>query len=1493
MGLIHSGSKRKENNLSRTMALGTTGKSNEDSEAVTPSGETVWIDLRLTVESAYGSVGDFVVRCPDRITVGELSSELGIRLDRNSLRSGTTLRSDRVGLLSAELPIGEVDLLSGDRVAIQQDSATQFGVSPHAEEVVGFELHVVGGPAAGSTLPLKGGVTTIGRDPTCELPVDDPSLSRRHFEVRVSTHKFEARDVGSTNGTRLEGDPLGTEFEIVEAGQTITAGRTMITLRHRRKGMDSHREVGAILFNRPPRVASTYRPPKLTIPAEPNEHERSPLQYGAMLIPLALGGVMAYAMKQPIYLLFMLMSPLMMGSMWFSDRRKSKKGDRRDKARYKEELATFESELERALEEEVKQRRAESPDVADLVSRARERTPDLWERRGKDSDFLLLDAGSGVQPSRVRIQEAGAVAIDRDNTDGDVETAAKVPLTIDLPELRMAGLYGDRRRVQAGVRWMIAQALCLHDPSELAIVAIVNRQHDWEWLKWAPHSNGQNIGLAQVAVSSVRETSNATITALRAVLEAREEDASTRIRSMGNDPRQFEGRWIFLVVEEDADFDSAEMAKLLDELDSEGICCVWIGSSERALPGNCGVTLGYRDAPAELTVTHVASGQVDEQVTPTGIDLEVVEGIARDLAPVRVVDKHESGSGIPPSITFSELHGIDRISPGELSARWTQQQKGLRVTLGATSREPFEIDLETDGPHGLIAGTTGAGKSEFLQSLVVGLATNYSPERVSFLFVDYKGGAAFKDCIRLPHSAGMVTDLDEHLAKRVLASLHAEIRKREHHLRDLGAKDMAEVRRTNPREAMPSLLIVVDEFAALASEVPEFVDGLVDIAQRGRSLGIHLLLATQKPGGVVSGNIRANTNLRIALRVNNDGESQDVIDANEAGRISRNTPGRGYARTGHSELTEFQTAYLGGVAPNGSGSSDDLSVVPFTLVDDAGSDLAVSDFTSIGGPTELAAFCDAFGRAAVDAGVSPAEPPWLPPLPEFVSTADIDQAQAEAGAVVGIVDEPRSQSQYPLALNFSETGNLLVYGTGGSGKTTFLRTLAAGLSILAPPSQLSIYGLDCGGRSLMDIEALPNVGSVVPGDDQERTRRLLTMLRSTIARRAELFGATGVADIESYRLARPDAPDEPTMVLLLDSYAGFMDRYEMVDLGAVTDLVPRLLAEGPPVGVHVVATADRRSAFPMAVSSIVSERVVFQMASEDEDMSLGLPREYAKGPRRAPGRGILADDREFQAAVVGSDGRKESQTMAIGELASELSQRYGGETAIAVGALPTQITVGELPESSEPWTAVIGMDDATMQPATVSLDGSHFVVSGPYRSGRSETLKTLCLGIATSTPGLKTILITPRRTSLSSLDGPNIETLGSLDTAIPRIEELLGSISSREGDGEPLLIVLDDATEISDGPLANALDSILKNGLDSNVRVVAAFESQGIRTVFTPWIREIRKHKNGILLDPDHDLDGDILGMRLPRAKSGKLPEGRGYLAVRGEPMLCQVAIDD
>ncbi len=239
------------------------------------------------------------------------------------------------------------------------------------------------------------------------------------------------------------------------------------------------------------------------------------------------------------------------------------------------------------------------------------------------------------------------------------------------------------------------------------------------------------------------------------------------------------------------------------------------------------------------------------------------------------------------------------------------------VVIGESLDGPFAFDLRRDGPHGLVAGTTGSGKSELLQTIVASLAATNTPEGMNFVLIDYKGGAAFRDFAPLPHTVGMVTDLDTHLVERALESLGAELRRREHLLAEAAAKDIEDyverLGRGEPLPPMPRLLIVIDEFASLVRELPDFVTGLVNIAQRGRSLGIHLILATQRPTGVVSNDIRANTNLRIALRVTDSSESTDVIDAGDAAQIQKSTPGRGYIRLGAGALLPFQSGRVGAV----------------------------------------------------------------------------------------------------------------------------------------------------------------------------------------------------------------------------------------------------------------------------------------------------------------------------------------------------------------------------------------------------------------------------------------------------------------------------------------------------------------------------------------------------------------------------------------------------
>ena len=258
-----------------------------------------------------------------------------------------------------------------------------------------------------------------------------------------------------------------------------------------------------------------------------------------------------------------------------------------------------------------------------------------------------------------------------------------------------------------------------------------------------------------------------------------------------------------------------------------------------------------------------------------------------------------------------------------------------RALLGLTASGPHEIDLTRDGPHALVGGTTGSGKSELLQALVAGLAANHRPDDLGFVLVDYKGGAAFRECARLPHTLGLVTDLDEHLTARALASLTAELRRRERLLADAGAKDLdayraqrAAGRFDGPRLAR--LVIVVDEFKLLADELPDFVSGLVRIAATGRSLGVHLVLATQRPSGIITGDMRANVSLRICLRVRDRADSDDVIDDASAASLSEAAPGRAYLRAGDGQLVALQTAHVGGPADPAESRAEASSVTVLT-----------------------------------------------------------------------------------------------------------------------------------------------------------------------------------------------------------------------------------------------------------------------------------------------------------------------------------------------------------------------------------------------------------------------------------------------------------------------------------------------------------------------------------------------------------------------------------
>jgi S-DNA-T family DNA segregation ATPase FtsK/SpoIIIE len=1439
--------------------------------------------MRITLRDATRD-RDVNVDAHAGATVSELAAALA---EHAGVTRADVLFADRPGRLQAGDTITSCGLLTGDIVSLDGPVAARtlptLGSGPPAATLV-----AMGGPAAGLRIGLAAGRYVVGRDRSADVPIADASMSRRHFAVAIDgSGSCRVSDVGSSNGTAIEGTGLAVDAEhALGADEAVEAGRSTFTCEPWSPIDESaaRKSGAAILHNRQPRVSRGYEPPTLRVDPPPAAARAIRIPLVMAIVPMFMGGALYLLTKSPMMLMMCAMSPLMMIGSSLGERRSGRREHVEQLARFNASVESLDALLTSSRAEEQLERRAATPHAGDLVARAIDHTPDLWERRPTDKDFLDLRLGVADQPSIVSVLFApGGDANLRSGVEEKIrahETVPVVPVHVRPTTVGAIGVVGAADVVDGIARWIMVEFATLQSPRDVVITAALSfeRSEDWSWLSWLPHVDHPASPLDGNHIAIGEQPARDLLRRLATIASDRrqESDGRKRVRRRTS---------IIVLIDEDVAPEAVVVDGLLDGCADIDIVAVWLGRERRHLPGGCGVIVEASSDRAVADVTWTAGNSVrDASVDSLG--LGIAESIARSLAPVEDTTAGGAAASVPRSVALVEL--LDLVEPTweRIAARWRARHgERLDATVGVSADGPFSLDMRADGPHALVAGTTGAGKSELLQTLIAALAASHPPDRIAFLLVDYKGGAAFKDCVGLPHSVGMVTDLDEHQVHRALISLNAELKRREHVLQASATRDLQELERRDPQNAPPSLVIVIDEFATLAKEVPQFVDGVVDVAQRGRSLGVHLVLATQRPGTAVTENIRANTSLRLALRVAGTAESDDVIGAPDAARLPKSVPGRAIARTSPTELELFQAGYVGGRTSAGQASRpiEVRDVIPPAASTTQGGTPISNDEI-----TDLHLLVEAIGQATTELGITPPGSPWLPPLGPAVALEDVRTADAPGRAAIGLVDEPQLQRQVPFELDLPGDGNLLIFGAGGSGKTTALRTIAVALARSHRPRELNIHGLDFAGRGLQALEALPHCGSVIPGDDEERVARLLMLLRRMIDTRSQLFADRRVANLADFQRSYPDEP-MPRVVLLLDSYAGFLEIYERVDLGKLVEALPRIVADGRAAGVHVVITADRRAAVPSAVASLIAARLILRMGSDDEYQMLGLPARTVKGAVLPSGRGFLADGREVQIATVAGTTVAREEASALASLAERLAAETP-ERADAIRQLPRDVAASELPVAPQPLTATFALDDLDLAPVTASLADSHFLVVGPYRAGRSSALDTIAAGLRASTPDLTTHLLAPRRSWL--VQGTEWDTVSrGVDECEAKISELLDDLLGAAGtrDLAPVLVVLDDAGELAESSVASSLDMLIKRGRDAHVRCLMSIETGQARHYAT-WIREIRKDGRGVLLDPNLDLDGELLGARLPRRTNAVFPPGRGYMVSDGRVGLVQVA---
>ncbi len=1397
------------------------------------------------------------------------------------------------------------------------------------------------GPSAGAVRRLPPGQHLVGRGAGCAVALEDLDASRHHAVLAVSPHGVRVRDPGSANGTRVRspsGDEegVGSTWTDLAAGSSLLLGSSTVRVGAPPHGARAGSPAGDghVDVSTPPRAAPTRRTLALELPPAPPPPVPARLSVLAVVLPVALAVVMAVVWS-PLALLFGLAAPVLaVGSSW-GERRAQRREHRRALADHEQRCAGVRRAAAAAVADDLAALGALAPDPGEIALAAAACAGALWQR-GRGGDLLLLRLGCGTVPSGVVVRGGG---LDPPGADPPPESHADAPVVLALPSagaLGVAGPPGGRRGL---ARSLLLQAAVLHSPRHLRVVVLrapgaPPGPDPWAWVRWLPHADRADQPLAALLQEVARR-------------------AAARAAASAPRAAPGEGEPAVLVLLDGAGSlrRSPGVAELLAAGPALGVHAVCLDDDAAALPVECGAVaqlsgpggavlhLAHTPGPVQPAPDQAAGAARAAWPWPacaagsaTRADLvpaAVAAEVARALAPLR--DATPAAAALPRRLRLLDLLPLDATDPAAVSAAWARCPRTTRVLLGARAGHPWVVDLERDGPHVLVAGTTGSGKSELLATLVTSLAVGNRPDELALVLVDYKGGAAFADVAALPHAVGLVTDLDAHLTRRALASLQAEVHRRERVLAAAGCRDHAEhVRRRAAgelpggpggvgTETLPRLVVVVDEFRVLAEELPDFLGGLVRLAAVGRSLGVHLVLATQRPAGVVSADIRANTALRIALRVQDDADSLDVVESRDASRIDAGAPGRAVARSGAGPLVAVQAARVLGTAPPAG-----VAGVRVERLDDpppgpTGAGVAP------GGPSDVARVVEALRRAA--AGLPSPRSPWLAPLPDVVRRGGPDTVGgqptpagdgAPRALVLGVRDLPRHQRREPLRWALDQ-GPLLVVGAPRSGRTSVLRAVLAAAADWSPAA-LHVHVVAAPSPLLAGVEGLPQVGALADPGDPERLLRLLHHLAALVRARQR---------------AGAGAPSGgPTTLLLVDG----ADRV-LADAAAsptapgddVGELLHRLLTDGPAVGV-VPALAGDRSLLLGRVGAVARQRLLLAAADPADHVLAGVPAREVPG-RMPPGRVLVLggedDDgspvTEAQVAVLGTASDPAGRRAEVDALAAASARRWAEVAARppAVPAVAQRVELADLlpcpgvplprgpvppagpgspmsprsPMSTvstvSPAGVVAGVvvgvgEDGPGQPLHLGLEASpHWLVAGAPGTGRSTTLVTL--GQAARARGHRLLVLAGPRspvTTWARACGLPCPSPGDARAVAATLADLVGP-GAGHGAAPPALaplVLVDDVERLA----ASATEDLLLGAADG-VALVAAGTTADLLAAYRGLGASLRRSRTGILLHPLGAGDGELLGVRLGRTTTG--PPGRATLVDDGRARVLQVAL--
>ncbi|WP_405746006.1 type VII secretion protein EccCa [Streptomyces sp. NBC_01525] len=1325
--------------------------------------------------------------------------------------------------------------------------------------------------------------------------------------------------------------------------------------------------MSTVVAKRPPRAEGPPPPEGQIELAEPpvlGEPARTDFSSALMYLPMALGtGAMAlmFSMRGAgamTYMMSGMMAIAMVGTTLTqigragAERRQRMRSERRDYLRY---LAQKRKQATKGAAEQRAALLWDNPDAGDLW--AISMGTRLWERRPGHEDFGRIRIGLGTRradleflPPQTKpvedLEPLSAISLRRFTKAH--QSIPELPVSVALRRFTSVEFAGEAESALALMRAMIGQLAVFHSPDELRIALLVDEpgRAEWDWVKWLPHN-----------------------------AHPYEEDSAGPVRLAANDHdalMDLFGPDMHDRPDHDPD-SSPSVAEPLVVIVAQGTSVP--PTSRLVGTGVRGVVLldatGAMTGGAKVLRLTARGGRVEfpagddtVRAQADSLSLTAAEALARTLAPMRtsggvdLVDRP-----LESDFDLTALLGIRDPRAFDVATTWRSrmvQHARLRVPIGMTEEgEVVELDLKESaqggmGPHGLLIGATGSGKSELLRTLVMGLAATHSSEVLNMVLVDFKGGATFLGMDRLPHTSAVITNLaDElHLVDRMRDSINGEMIRRQEFLRQSGYSSLFEYEKARASGAgltpMPSLLIIVDEFSELLSNKPEFMELFVSIGRLGRSLGVHLLLASQRLDESRIHRVEGHLSYRIALRTFSSMESRSVIGVSNAYELP-SAPGNGFLKVDTTNLVRFKAAYISGPAPapvvlgeeSAQGAMAAQEVVAFGLEqrgplrsERANEALVSMAERSLGPVAEQTSdltqqesdeiLLDVLVDRLEDSG-PPARQVWLPPLtfspsldnllPGIVPDPVRGMSAADHPALgslrvpLGMVDRPFEQLRELLVADLSGAdGHVGLVGAPQTGKSTLLRTLMISLALTHTPEEVQFYCLDFGGGGLVSTAGLPHVGSVATRLERDRVLRTVEELSQLLERREQVFTSRGLESMAAYRALRAKGEvDDPygDVFLVVDGWFTLRQDFEELE-----SRVMELAARGLSFGLHVVASAVRWSEIRSRLRDMLGTKLELRLG---DSMESEIGSKAAAGVPHQPGSGLTSSGHHFRSALPRLDGSAETADLTVATKAavSEIDTFWTGGGAPGVRLLPTNLAAHQLPQPEADLRFCLGWDEQRLAPVWHDFRSTpHLMVLGDGETGKTNALRLLIRAITSRyQPSEARILIAdPGRGLLSSV--PEEYRVGYVvDTdALTRLAENAAvsvgrrvpgpdispeQLAKRDWwQGPRLFVLIDDYDLFSTAPGMPSpmapLVQLLAQGAHIGMHVVVSRSASGaMRAMMDPLLKRIWELGNPALLFSYPKEEGKFLGEARPRT----LPAGRAQLVTRRTIQLVQTGL--